>query len=78
MTMSTSLSAAERDALQSFARRYGRGWKNALRHKWLKDNCHLEPDGNTLRALRDTRGAAWLSTFVLEPPPCHHQQTQAS
>lgn len=76
MTMSTSLTAAERDALQDFARRYGRGWKNALRHLWLKDHFRLEPNGDILRALRDTRGAAWLSTFVLEPPPC--QQTQAS
>lgn len=47
-------------ALQSFADRNGRGWKDALSVLWGNGRDYYEPDGSTLHMVRNEFGPAWL------------------
>lgn len=47
-------------ALQAFARKYGRNWKQVLRDKWFDGRDANEPDGYLLRQIRNQLGPTWL------------------
>lgn len=48
-------------ALQVFADRHGRRWKEQLRQAWM----NAAPIGPTLHQLRNTHGPSWLDRFRL-------------
>lgn len=54
-------------ALQDFARRYGRDWKNYLRAAWAGETWRgIRPsDTGPLRDVRNTFGPSWLTSFRL-------------
>jgi len=52
-------------ALQAFAKKYGRYWKDALRTAWMNGRDDQEPDGNYLRQVRNQFGPSWLIKFKL-------------
>lgn len=51
-------------AVQQFAAKHGRTWKQALRDAWMAAS---EP--GELQALRNSHGPTWLLNFKLPPPP---------
>ena len=54
------LTADELRAVQAYAAKHGRTWKQQLRYAWMDAS---EP--GYLQALRNSHGPAWLNTFRL-------------
>lgn len=53
------------EALQEFAAKYGRYWKDELRTQWLHGTDAHEPKGHLLRQVRNQLGPKWLTTCKL-------------
>lgn len=69
MTDRINITAEERVALQAFAERYGRKWKEELRHQWENGLNWKEPGGDALQRLRNRLGPRWLKTFQFAKIP---------
>lgn len=50
-------------ALQAFADKKGRSWKQALSDAWMNGSDDREPNGHLLRQLRNQFGPSWLATY---------------
>ena len=55
-------------ALQSFANRNGRGWKDTLSVLWMNGRDYYEPEGQQLHSVRNEFGPTWLfDTCTIKP-----------
>lgn len=67
--MERELTSEELQALQTFAKKYGREWKQYLFAAWLsyayKGNHMGGKDTGTLREIRNEFGNEWLFKFKL-------------
>ena len=52
-------------ALEAFAARHGRTWKDKLATMWWTGRDTNEPDGHLLRQVRNRLGPSWLVKFRL-------------
>jgi hypothetical protein len=52
-------------ALVAFAARHGRCWKSTLQTMWINGRDASEPEGSTLRRIRNQFGSAWLQKYKL-------------
>ena len=55
----------QREAVEAYAAKYGRFWKQKLLLAWQTGRDTSEPHGWALRELRNERGSAWLGKVVL-------------
>ncbi|WP_048710802.1 hypothetical protein [Microvirga massiliensis] len=53
------------EALKTFAARYGRTWRTDLVCRWMNGRDDYEPEGPTLRAIRNNLGPVWLDSYCL-------------
>lgn len=58
-------------ALQSFADRNGRRWKETLSTLWCNGRDYYEPEGNQLHQVRNNLGPQWLysKACTIKPAP---------
>lgn len=57
-------------ALQSFADREGRYWKETLSTLWCNGRDYYEPEGQALHAVRNELGPSWLyDSCTIKPAP---------
>jgi hypothetical protein len=61
-TKPRDLTPEELQALQAYAAKHGRNWKQALRDDWFGTSGR---DAGELRVIRNTFGPSWLITFKL-------------
>jgi hypothetical protein len=62
------LSAEHLTALQRFAFKYGRNWKQELNLAWSQGSYEGNPDANLLQQIRNERGPTWLMNLKLKRP----------
>jgi hypothetical protein len=63
--MKQTLTAEQLEALQQFAKQYGRTWKSALREAWMTGDYGTFETSNLLQQIRNTFGPSWLVSFRL-------------
>lgn len=57
------LTADQKRAIEAFAARHGRYWKNLLRVAWISGRDEKETDGALLRQIRNELGPTWLKGY---------------
>jgi hypothetical protein len=55
-------------ALQTFANRYGEGWKDRLALLWAIGGDDSQPHGSYLRRVRNQYGPRWLARHCIIAP----------
>lgn len=64
-------------ALQAFADRNGRYWKDKLSTLWANGRDYYEPEGNELHSVRNELGPTWLyDRCKIKPTPKPKKQRQ--
>ena len=58
-----NLTTEQAEALQAFAQKYGRCWKQTLMEAWLSGRDVGEPNGHLLRQIRNNLGPSWLTKY---------------
>ena len=61
----TDMTAEQKAALRSYARRNGRFWKRRLWAAWIDGADANEPEGAVLRQIRNTHGPSLLTRIGL-------------
>jgi hypothetical protein len=57
-------------ALQAFADRNGRNWKETLSVLWMNGRDYYEPEGTELHSVRNELGPSWLfDDCKIKPAP---------
>ncbi len=57
------LTTEQHEALQAYAAKHGRRWKNILNNAWMGGPPY--DDGGILRGLRNSHGPSWLVSYRL-------------
>ena len=55
------------EALESFKRSHGSGWKEDLANAWWTGRDASQPNGHLLRQIRNQFGPQWLANYRSNP-----------